>query len=258
MATEQAESGFQDHFSPVAQQYAQFRPRYPAPLFEYLAGLCTRLQLAWDCACGSGQAALALAEHFVSVVATDASGAQIAASQAHPRVAYRVAPAEASGLDGASVDLVTVAQALHWLDLERFYGEVRRVLKPGGVLAVWCYGRTRVEGVPELDTLLQRFYDETVGPCWPPERVHVERGYRDLAFPFVPVEAPSFQMQAEWTLDQLTGYLRTWSATSRYRQIVGRDPVEPLEQRLKPLWGGATRRITWPLSLRCGTSTADA
>lgn len=254
-ADQAATSGlpFKDHFSGVAGQYAQFRPRYPRSLFEYLAGQCARTERAWDCACGSGQASLALAEHFSCVVATDASAAQVAAAATHPRVLYRVAPAEASGLEPASVDLVTVAQALHWLDLDAFYREVRRVLRPEGVLAVWCYGRFDVEG-REIDALLQRFYDETIGPFWPPERAHVEAGYRHFPFPFAPLDPPPLQMQTSWSLSHLTGYLRSWSATSRYLQIKGHDPVEPLEQLLRPLWGGEerTRRITWPLSLRAG------
>jgi SAM-dependent methyltransferase len=244
---------FKDHFSQVAATYSQFRPLYPAALFEHLAALCTDRARAWDCACGSGQASVALAEVFASVVATDASATQISAARAHPRVAYRVAPAEDSGIETASVDLVAVAQALHWLDLERFYGEVRRVLKAGGVLAVWSYGPLEVEG-EEVDAPLQQFYREIVGPFWPPERAHVEDGYARLPFPFAQVDTPRFNMETCWTLPHLLGYVRSWSATTRYVQREGHDPVDPLEERLVPLWGGGdrTRRIRWPLALRCG------
>jgi SAM-dependent methyltransferase len=247
-----AAAQFKDHFSQLAACYAQFRPVYPLTLFEYLSSLCPRSELAWDCACGNGQATLGLAQCFESVVASDASAEQIASARAHPTVRYRVAPAEASGLEPASVDLVTVAQALHWLELDPFFLEVRRVLRRGGVLAVWSYGRVQVQG--PVDTPLQQFYSETIGPYWPAERSHVEDGYRSLAFPFDEVAAPPFHMESSWTLAHLLGYVRSWSATARYVQVHGHDPVVPLEERLTPLWGGPLRerRISWPLSLRVG------
>lgn len=244
---------FCDHFAPVATSYADFRPRYPRELFAWLASLVPCRELAWDCAAGSGQASIDLAEHFAQIVATDASRAQIDAALAHPRIDYRVAPAEASGLKDASVDLVTVAQALHWFDLAGFYAEVRRVLRPGGVLAVWTYGVLTVEG-PEVDALVQHFYHDTVGPYWPPERAHVENGYRSLPFPFAEIIAPPFAMAANWTLPQLLGYFRSWSATGRFAAVNGYDPVAVLEQQLKPLWGDVerVRQVTWPLALRVG------
>jgi SAM-dependent methyltransferase len=244
---------FKDHFSGVAKVYAEARPRYQADLFAWLAGQCRGHDLAWDCATGSGQAATHLANHFAHVAATDASAAQIAAAEANPRIAYSVAPAEASGLETASADLVTVAQALHWFDIERFYAEARRVLKPGGVIAVWCYGVFRAAD-PAVDRAAQRFYSETVGPYWPPERVIVESGYATLPFPFEPIEAPRFEMITNWTLAELAGYWRSWSATARYQAATGLDPVTPLEAELEALWGdpAAPMRIDWPLSLRVG------
>ncbi|MCM2264193.1 MAG: class I SAM-dependent methyltransferase [Desulfuromonadales bacterium] len=187
------------------------------------------------------------------MVATDASPAQIDAALPHPRIEYRVAPAEASGLLDSSVDLVTVAQALHWFDLAGFYAEVRRVLRPGGVLAVWTYGVLTVEGT-EVDALVQHFYRDTVGPYWPPERAHVENGYRSLPFPFVEIAAPPFAMEADWTLPQLLGYFRSWSATGRFTAANGCDPVISLENQLAPLWREEEqrRRVIWPLSLRVG------
>jgi ubiquinone/menaquinone biosynthesis C-methylase UbiE len=128
---------FKDHFSRLAAQYAEFRPRYPGALFDLLARVGPARELAWDCACGSGQATLDLVERFGSVVATDASAQQIAAAKPHPRVEYRVARAEDSGLESKSVDVITVAQSLHWFDRPAFYAEARRVLRPHGVLAVW-------------------------------------------------------------------------------------------------------------------------
>lgn len=242
---------FLDHFAPVATSYADFRPSYPRALFDWLATLVPHHDLAWDCAAGSGQASVDLAVNFQRVVATDASLAQIEAAAPHPRIEYRVAPAEASGLPPASVDLITVAQALHWFDLAGFYAEARRVLRPGGVLAVWTYGVLTVEG-SAVDAIVQHFYHQTVGPYWPPERMHVETGYRLLPFPFTEITAPSFAMEALWSLPQLLGYFRSWSATGRYIAERGSDPVTALEQQLARHWGDATlhRQVTWPLSLR--------
>lgn len=244
---------FYDHFAKIARQYADSRPSYPAALFDWLAAQCNRHELAWDCAAGSGQASLSLAQHFQRVIATDASAAQITQAIAHPRIVYHVATAEDSGLKARSADLVTVAQALHWFDVNRFYAEVRRVLKPGGVLAVWSYGVLQVEG-KEVDARVQRFYHEEVGPYWPPERHHVETGYRELAFPFALIDAPAFAMQLDWNLEQLLGYFRSWSATAAYSAARGSDPVAVIEQDLRTCWGDPAqpRTVTWPLTLLAG------
>jgi len=249
---------FIDHFAKVATTYASHRPTYPPELFTWLAEITPQRNMAWDCATGTGQAATALADHFGQVWATDASGSQIAASTPCPGVAYHTAPAYNSGLPDQSVDLVTVAQALHWFDLDSFYTEVRRVLKPGGLLAVWTYGVFRTVGgnSDQVQNLLDRFYYDTVGPCWPPERRHVENSYADLAFPFIEIPSPSFDMAVDWTLDDLAGYLRSWSATSRYRELHGIDPVSVLEeQQLASLWGAKRRRVIWPLSIKVGLTS---
>lgn len=244
---------YADHFSRLASSYVSCRPGYPPDLFAYLAELLERHELAWDCAAGSGQATLPLAGLFRRVVATDLSAAMLDQAPQHPRIEYRVASAESSGLRSASTDLVTVAQALHWLDLDSFYEEVVRVLVPGGVLAVWTYGIQSVDN-DAVNQLLKHFYDDVVGPYWAPERRHVESGYRTLSFPFAEIQAPKFAMEEDWDLSQLLGYIRTWSATQRYRETVGRDPVEELERDVTPDWGdlASKRRIRWPLSLRVG------
>lgn len=244
---------FQDHFSAVAGRYAEFRPHYPEALFETLATLIPRTTPVWDCAAGSGQASVALARHCGHVIATDASGDQVRSALPHPKVEYRVALAEESGLPDASVGLVTVAQALHWFDLPRFYAEVNRVLVPGGVLAVWCYGINTVEDVA-INRLMQEFYGVTLDAYWPPSRRLVEAGYRTLPFPYPELTLPDFRMEAAWTLDQLLGYYSTWSATNRYITATGRNPLEPLLHNLQPLWGDPqrARTVTWPLSLRVG------
>jgi SAM-dependent methyltransferase len=244
---------FNDHFSALASHFAAFRPRYPGSLFEFLAGLCARHDRVWDCACGNGQASVDLAGHFDSVVATDASAEQIREAKAHSGIVYRVAQAEHSGLQATSVDLVTVAQALHWFNLDSFYHEVTRVLRADGVLAVWCYGVVHVEGA-KVDPLVQTFYYEVVGPYWPHGRQYVEDGYRSLTFPYSPIEVPRFTMEAQWPLAHFLGFVRSWSATGRYIQRYGVDPVATLEEQLERVWGdpGRERRITWPLSLRVG------
>ena len=244
---------FKDHFSGLAAQYSAFRPSYPPVLFDYLAQLCRERKKAWDCACGNGQATLALARHFGAIIATDASPQQLAAAPPHPNVTYRVAPAEDSGIDSNSVDLVTVAQALHWFDLDPFYGEAQRVLVPSGVLAAWTYGVLHVEG-DAVDALMQEFYHAIVGPYWPPERQLVENGYRGLAFPFAEISPPPFNMEVRWERAHLLGYLRSWSATGRYVEDKGVDPVAALEKRLELLWvdARAVRKVCWPIALRVG------
>lgn len=246
-----------DHFSRLATVYAACRPRYPDELFDYLGEQVSRHDLAWDCAAGSGQAAIPLARRFKRVIATDISAAMLQQAPRHPAVEYRVAPAEASRLEDASVDLVTVAQALHWLDPGTFYAEAARVLVPGGVLAVWTYGVQYLDE-PALDRILRRFYDDIVGPYWPPERRHVEVGYRTLSFPFPEMQPPGLVMQEDWNLARLLGYVATWSATQRYRETVGRDPVDELGRDLGRHWGNdsASRRIRWPLTLRAGRRPA--
>jgi SAM-dependent methyltransferase len=241
-------AGFSDPFGAVARAYAAFRPTYPDALFVWLAEESLGRARAWDCATGSGQAAIALAAHFEEVIATDASAEQIAHARPHPRVRYAVAPAEASGLGMASVDLVTVAQALHWFDLGAFFAEAGRVLRPGGLLAAWTYAL--FEATPEVDRIVERYYRETLGPYWAWERRMVEEGYAGVAFPWEPVAVPPFAMEARWTLDQLTGFLATWSARQAFVEATGEDPLPALRDALAAVWGDPERaqRIRWPLA----------
>ena len=245
---------FKDHFSPVAGHYADHRPTYPAALFDWIAQQCPQHELAWDCGTGSGQAAQGLAEHFAQVIATDASAAQIAQTTPDAHIHYRVAPAHRSGLEDQQADLVTVAQALHWFDLDAFYTEAIRVLKPAGIIAVWSYGITTVADDPTINALIQSFYQHEIHTYWPPERKHVETRYQHIAFPFQRITPPDLAMSAHWNLPQLTGYLRSWSATGRFIQLNGFDPVCALEEKLKTCWGPATalHQIEWPLTLLVG------
>lgn len=247
-----------DHFTPLASAYAEFRPTYPAALFDWLAEISPGRGLAWDCACGSGQATQDLAVRFERVFASDTSAAQLAAAPAHARVEYRQAAAEASGLETACIDLITVAQALHWFDLPGFYAEARRVLKSGGALAVWSYGVLKLDD-SRVNALVQHFYHAVVGPYWPAERILVEQGYRSLAFPFAERAAPTFALRADWNLPRLLGYFRSWSATGRYRQARGADPVIPLTKEIARVWGDPEqkRTVTWPLALRVGHHTGS-
>jgi len=243
---------FQDHFSAGADTYRRSRPGYPSALFDWLAGLVPARRLAWDCATGSGQAARPLAARFRSVVATDASLAQLDQAIWHPRVAYRLATAESAPLPDASADLVTVAQAVHWLDAERFFAQARRVLKPRGVVALWGYGLLRT-GTEELDGLIDRLYTDTLGPYWPPERRLVDRGLVDIELPFESIAPPPFAMAMDWSRGQLVGYLSTWSSVTRYRAERGTDPLHGFAAALSRRWPDAERRLVrWPLHLRVG------
>jgi SAM-dependent methyltransferase len=243
---------FKDHFSGHAAGYANFRPGYPRALLDFVASLTPGRSLAWDCATGNGQAALGLAERFEQVIATDASEAQLAQATPHPKIEYRQAPAEQSGLTGGSVDLVTVATAVHWLDFDRFYAEAKRVLAPGGAIVVWSYNLPRV--TPEISALVDRLSYQIVKAYWPPERRWVDEEYRHLPFPFREVEVPQFWIEERWDLSRLLAYIGTWSATQRYLQTHGRDPRELVAGELAAAWGDADREreIRFPIMMRAG------
>ena len=185
-------STFRDHFSEVASSYAAFRPHYPEALFDFLAARAPARSLAWDCGCGNGQATLDLAERFDRVIGSDPSTAQIAQAPDHPRIEWRVAPGERSGIASATCDLVTVAQALHWMDIEAFFREAARVARPGALVAVWSYGDARLDE-PAVDELVRHFSRTIVGPCWPPQRRLVDEGYRSVVMPFEELEAPALR-----------------------------------------------------------------
>lgn len=246
-------NGFADHFSDRAADYAVYRPTYPAEFIAYLASLAPARGLAWDAGTGNGQAATLLAEHFSTVVATDPSAEQLARARADPRVTYRAGREGESGLATASVDLVTVAQALHWFDLDLFYAEAQRVLKPRGAIAVWCYGLARMAST--ANNVFRRWHDERVQGRWPPERRHTDTGYRELAFPFDELRAPEWTMTARLTRAQFLGYVGTWSAVESARKREGLDLVPELAAALDPVWAADDPRpveIAWPITVRAG------
>jgi SAM-dependent methyltransferase len=189
------------------------------------------------------------------VIATDASEKQVANAQPHERVKYRLASAEKSDIDPGTVDLIMVAQALHWFDLDRFYAEAQRVLKPDGVLAASAYNLLHIE--PAIDEVVNRYYYEVVGPYWPPERKLIEE-FVDLPFPFREMHPPTFEMTIKWDLHHLLGYLRTWSSTQRFIAAQDRDPLQQITDELRRAWGNSrqTRRVVWPLTLRVGHNPA--
>ena len=246
---------FKDHFSGHADIYREARPTYPPQLFAWLAQHTPHRQLAWDCGCGNGQATVALADHFTRVIGTDPSANQIAAAESKANIDYRVEPAEHSSLAGASASLVTVAQALHWFDHAAFYAEVKRVLEPGGLFAAWAYSDCATSD-PGIDRIKDKLYVDLTGPYWPPERAHVDAGYKTLPFPFVEMSTPKFPMVARWTVEHLLAYFRSWSATQRYIKTKGEDPVAIIEPQLRAAWGdpAVVRDVHWQFHLRCGRS----
>lgn len=243
---------FLDLFSAQAGAYALARPTYPAELIEFVVSQASARRLAWDCATGNGQAATTLARHVDRVIATDASAEQIARAQPAPNIEYRVARAESSGLEPARVDVVTVAQALHWLEVEAFAREVRRVTVAGAVVAAWSYGSC--DAGDDVKPMLREFEFGILQPYWHANRRWVDEGYRTIPFPFDEIDAPDFQLRAIWTLAEFGAYLSTWSAVAGYRNATGTDPVRPLLEQLAIHWGppDATREITWPLGVRVG------
>lgn len=239
-------------FTRQSDAYSANRPTYDPELIAWLSRQAPDQSLAWDCGCGSGQATRDLARHFQRVVGTDVSAQQLAKAEAGPTIDYRCEPAEQTSLADGSVSLTLVAQALHWFDLERFYAEVRRVSRPGALLAVISYNLSQI--TPEVDALVNHLYQDILGPYWAEERKHVEQGYRSLPFPFERIDVPPFTLDAQWDLARLLGYLESWSALATYQQAHGSNPLDPLRERFQQAWGdpAASRRVSWPLTVNLG------
>ena len=244
-------ASFQDLFSQHAACYAEARPGYPEELFSYLAGLVPRHELAWDAGTGNGQAAIGLAAHFKRVIATDGSRDQIAHAQPHEQIEFHVALAEEAELPAGGVDLITVAQALHWFNLDAFYANVRRAAAPHGVIAVWCYTLPRVNDA--VDAVCDWFYKDVTGPYWPGDRAWVDSRYQSIAFPFRELTGvPVFECRQDWSFAQYVGYVRSWSAVQRYMKANGRDPMPLVADKMAAAWGDANTRLAtkFPIHLR--------
>lgn len=243
---------FEDHFSEHARDYLKNRPQYPDALFEYLANISPARRLAWDCGTGNGQAARMLARYFDRVLATDASSDQIGLAVPHERIEYRVERAEDVNVKAHSVDLVSVATAVHWFDLEPFYQAVRRAGRPDGILAVWTYHAAVIN--PAIDQILEFYYVDVLAGYWPERFHYLADRYQTLPFPFEEVNPPQFTMQVDWDLGQLVGFLDSWSATRRYQKEQGRSPIGLVWDDLFETWGepDQRRRVSWPLYMRVG------
>jgi len=262
-----------DLFSAQSAGYALYRPRYPQALFDLLLSLVPDRSSAWDCATGNGQVAVVLAEHFDRVEATDLSQSQLDHAAQHARVKYSVSSAEKTPewFKDDSFSLVTVAQALHWFDLDAFWTTVKRVLKPNGVVAVWCYSHLTLADHPEFDEVFfKEFYDGVLASYWEPQRRLIDEAYQTLpSFPFEELKVQEGidqssstslrYMEVEWTLEQLHGYFETWSSVQTYRRKNdGKTPVPDFIERIRPIWDEATRnsngvgKIRFPLHIRVG------
>ncbi|GAB2229066.1 hypothetical protein Droror1_Dr00023201 [Drosera rotundifolia] len=235
-------------FDKQADLYVDARPDYPKQWYKWLADRTNGHSLAWDAGTGNGQAAIEVAEHYEQVIATDVSQSQLQRAVHHPRVKYQHTPLSVSEDDMVkllggenSVDLITVAQAVHWFDLPRFYSIARRLLrKPGGVIAVWCYNDVVVS--PEFDQIMKRFHDTTL-PYWHPNIQHVFEGYRNLSFPFDGVglgsegEPLALDIPKKLSFDGFLGMLRSWSAVTTASEK-GVDLLhDEIIQELESAWG---------------------
>lgn len=239
-----------DNFSSQSEVYAQYRPGYPAELFEYILGFVKQKELAWDCGTGNGQSAAELSGHFKKIFATDISRKQLDHAVKKENIIYALEPAEKTSLTDGSVDLITVAQAIHWFRFEEFYEEVRRVAKPGAALAVWTYSLLRIS--EEIDRIIDEYHYATLEQYWDPERKYVDEGYANIPFPFDEIKTPGFVIEQNWTLDDLEGYLNTWSALQKFIKANSYSPVKDVIEQVRPSWGEGKRTIIFPVHLRVG------
>ena len=239
-----------DRFSAQADLYARYRIDYPAALYDWLLPQVPGRERAWDCATGNGQVATVLARHFQHVEATDLSAPQLAQAPQWPNIRYQTAQAEHTPFAAHSIDLITVGQAVHWFDMEAYHREVRRVARPGAVLAEWGYNLLTIS--PELNPIIRQFHDETMAPYWDANRWHIADEYARLPFPFAAVQHARFELRRPWRADWLLGYLRTWSSVAKYQKQHGTDPVALIADEVTRLWGEGEREVVFPIFARAG------
>ena len=240
-----------DNFSKQSDLYSKFRPVYPQDLYDFIIGHLKEKQIAWDCGTGNGQAAQELSRYFEKVFATDISQKQIDNAYQANNIFYSVQPAEKTNFPDNSFDLITVSQALHWFQFDEFYSEVKRVAKPDAWIAVWMYGLLNIS--PEVDELVcVQFYKNTLGIYWDYERKFVDENYSTIPFPFREIQTPSFKIHYKWTLQELEGYLNTWSALQKFIAVNQFNPVDDIIQKIKPIIGNDKMNVVFPLHLRMG------
>lgn len=241
------------HFGEKSAEYRQFRPQYPDELYHYLNSKVNQHDLAWDCGTGNGQAAFKLADYFTQVVATDLNQAQLDMAMKKENIRYFCCSAEKTPLDNQTIDLITVAQALHWFNLDEFYLEVMRVLKPDGILAAWCYSLGKIN--EEMNKVILKIYDTILGDqYWPKERRYIDAEYKTIPFPFTKISTPTFEIKKEMNFFALIGYLNTWSAVKEYQKINQHNPLNFIYSDLQKIWGDPEKMytMTWPIHLLLG------
>ncbi|HIB36391.1 class I SAM-dependent methyltransferase [Mesonia sp.] len=239
-----------DNFSKDSHLYAKYRPTYPSALFTYIFSLLETKDHAWDCATGNGQVATQLAKEFQVVEATDISALQLEQAPKLAHIHYSIQAAEQTKFEKDQFDLITVAQAIHWFDFEKFYAEVNRTLKPNGILAVMGYGLLSIS--PEIDLIIHHFYNNIIGEYWDEERKYIEENYATIPFSFEEIKTPKFEITYEWTAENLLNYLYTWSAVKHYEKDKNESPLLLIQQQLKETWGAKKRKVTFPVLLRVG------
>lgn len=243
-----------DHFSSKSREYSYSRPFYPEDLFEFLQEITPNKYIAWDCATGNGQAAIGLCRYFRNVIASDVSKNQIANGFPRNNITYEIFSAEKPSIQDNSVDLITVAEAIHWFDFEKFYREATRVSRRNAIIAVWSYGMHKIDS--EIDKISERLDvdGEILGSYWPKEAKYVKEEYKTIPFPFKELSTPRFEMSVYWSLDDVISYMQTWSAVKRFKIEKKYDPMSLVWQDLKKLWRNKDEKklIKWSLNLRAG------
>ncbi|MDT0676867.1 class I SAM-dependent methyltransferase [Autumnicola musiva] len=242
-----------DNFSTKSEQYAKFRPTYPAELYDFLRKHLNNKLTAWDCGTGNGQVAAELAAFFQEVYATDISEQQLENAVKKSNITYSKQPAEKTIFPDNYFDLVTVAQAIHWFDFDKFYAEVKRVVKPDGLIAVLGYGLFSSDS--KTNKVIHHFYREITDPYWDPERKYLDEEYKTIPFPFAEIETPHFRLELNWSLDQLLGYLKTWSAVKHYENANGENPVDLVADDFRKSFG-TQGRVIFPILFRLAKVTA--